>query len=62
MTYGTCYFVTLGAAIRYYRMQGEDENAVGRKLDEGLIHIGKPTVPPGAKLMVMGGRYVIEEV
>lgn len=65
MTYGTSYFVSHAAAVRYYRAtEGKDaRSAVERKLAEGQIHIGKPELKPGEALTVVdnGTRYAIKE-
>lgn len=62
MRYGTSYFVSKAAAVRYYRDYGDDARSVDRKLAEGLIHIGKPPIRPGDRLSVIdsGTRYEIE--
>lgn len=63
MTYGTSYFVSRAAAVRYYRdYEGSDAPAaVARKLREGSIHIGKPALKPGERLWRIDGglRYAI---
>ncbi len=63
MTYGTSYFVSKSAAVRYYRdYEGSDAaRAVERKLREGEIHIGKPTLKAGERLTTLDGgkRYAI---
>lgn len=65
MTYGTSYFVSHAAAVRYYRAtEGKDAaGAVERKLAEGQIHLGKPDLKPGEVLTVIdnGTRYAIKE-
>lgn len=65
MTVGTSYFTSRLAAIRYYR-DYEDSvqaavDAVTRKVAEGQIHIGKPTLKTGETLSVIdsGARYAI---
>lgn len=58
--YGTCYFVSYSAALRYY---GNPET-VRAKAAAGEIHTGKrPPLRPGDRLLVdrSDGRYVIEE-
>lgn len=66
LRYGTPYFVSKAKAAQYYRdYEGDDGYAaVDRKLAEGSIHIGKPPLPPGARLNIIdnGTRYEIEEV
>lgn len=61
-TYETSHFVSRGAAIAYYRKQGDDVEAVNRKIAEGLISISRPEVKPGEKCFIGDdGRYFIEE-
>ncbi len=64
MTIGTSYFVSLSAAVRYYKPYGTDKANVEQKIAEGEIHIGKPPVKPGEKLFKIddGTRYAIENV
>jgi hypothetical protein len=59
---GTANFVSKAAAVRYYRDYGFDAADVDRKIAEGEIHIGKPTLKPGDRLVVVynGTRYAIE--
>lgn len=61
MTYGTSNFVSLSAATRYYRDYGYDASDVKRKIREGEIHIGKPSLKPGERLGLTDGgkRYTI---
>ena len=71
---GTSYFPFKEAAIDYYRPHGytrmegkvqvdDTENAVNRKIEEGLIHIGKPPLKDNETLKVVnehpGFRYYI---
>lgn len=59
---GTCYFVSLAAAVRYYHDYEHDaESAVKKKLAEGSIHVGKPALKIGQtlKLNTEEGRYFI---
>lgn len=62
---GTSYFVSEKAAIRYYRPYGYRNAAetVRRKLAEGEIHIGKPQLKAGERLVIVdnGTRYAIEQ-
>lgn len=60
-TYGTSYFVSLSAAVRYYKDYGDDREDVQRKIREGSIHIGKPPLKPGERLGLTDGgkRYTI---
>lgn len=71
MKTGTCYFPSYGAALRYYRpyeapfspdssresRTAQVRAAVDRKLNEGEIHIGKPTLKPGETLTIEDNRY-----
>jgi hypothetical protein len=61
MTYGTSYFTSLSAAVRYYKAYGYDKSDVQRKIREGEIHIGKPKLKPGERLGTTDGgkRYTI---
>lgn len=67
MIIGTSHFPTLHCAIRYYMpYEGsykETKPVVERKLDEGQIHLGKPAIKPGQKLILIdeGTRYAIIE-
>lgn len=65
MTYGTSHFVSKQAAVRYYRPYGysQTERAVERKIAEGEIHIGEPTLKANQSTYVDAdeGRYFIEE-
>jgi hypothetical protein len=49
MRYGTSHFKSVRAAERYYRQYGrvDVKKEVRRKIDEGLIHIGRPSINPG---------------
>jgi hypothetical protein len=66
---GTSYFVSDLAAVEYYRAYENGNTiraaiSVGRKLESGQIHIGKPELKPGQKLSLIdnGTRYMIEEM
>lgn len=63
--FGTSYFITKSAAIRYYRPYGYDDPkaAVERKLREGEIHIGRPPLKAGQRAQIISGegRYEIVE-
>lgn len=62
MTYGTCYFVSREAAIKYYREYERDPaRAVETKLSEGSIQIGKPALRAGETLTIIddGTRYAV---
>ncbi len=64
-SYGTSYFTSRSAAIRYYKDYGYDDvkAAVARKIREGEIHIGKPPLKAGQRLTTVDGgkRYAITE-
>ena len=63
-TWGTCHFVSLAAAIRYYRDYGEDGEQILGKLERGEIRIGEPTdLKPGDRVVVIddGTRYAIDD-
>jgi hypothetical protein len=70
MRYGTSHFVSKDSAMRYYAYENpsasysERRNAIERRLAEGAIHIGEPTLKPGERLLVIddGTRYAIAEV
>jgi hypothetical protein len=60
--YGTSYFVSLAAAVRYYRdVEDNPVGAVARKVTAGEIHIGKPVLKEGETLSVIdaGTRYAV---
>lgn len=63
---GTSHFVSFQTAVRYYRPYGYENTVetVKRKILEGEIHIGKPPLAPGEKLVILdnGTRYGIEEI
>lgn len=69
MRVGTSYFVSMRAANRYYAGYGESQSAVLHKIRDKEIHIGKPDLKPGERLIVIDnetgkawdGRYAIEE-
>lgn len=63
MTHGTSYFTSLQAAYRYYRPYGDNRASVDRKIEEGLIHIGRPTAKEGERLTIIDGgtRWAIVE-
>lgn len=66
-SWGTSYFTSKGAAVRYYKdYEGDLESAkhaVEIKLREGSIHIGKPPLKAGQRLSTTDGgkRYMIVE-
>ncbi len=69
-TVGTSHFVNFTKACDYYKGQGYDEltpagleREVRRKLADGEIHLGKPEVGVGDRLVLVDGgtRYAIEE-
>lgn len=62
MRYGTSHFQTRAAANRFYKAYGETPADVGRKLDAGEIHIGRPERKAGQSIGVdADGRYWIVE-
>jgi hypothetical protein len=69
MRTGTSHFVSFTKACDYYRDQGNDELSpaeleryVRAKIEEEEIHIGKPDVPVGCRLVLIdnGTRYAVE--
>ena len=68
MIRGTAYFPTISAAVSYYRPYGYSDTlkTVKRKIEEGSIHIGKPTTKPNERAYLvsehgrLGQRYYIE--
>lgn len=59
--YGTHYFVSRAAAVKYYKSQESDAVEVDRKIKDGEIAIGRPEVPPGCRLLTdEDGRLHIE--
>lgn len=66
--WGTSHFVDRKSAALYYRDYADDRNMmkayalVQRKLKAGEIHLGKPQVKAGEKLILIDGgkRYAIE--
>lgn len=65
MEYGTSHFESKQAAVKYYSPYhyADVVDAVDRKIAEGEIHIGAPTVKPGEHLYLnhREGRYFIED-
>jgi hypothetical protein len=60
---GTSHFTSFETAVAYYKDYGFDASDVRRKLDDGEIHIGKPTTTDNQKLKVNDeGRYVIADI
>ena len=65
MKIGTCHFVSIQAACKYYADDDgsytyEDEIEVSNKLNAGEIHIGPPEIKEGETLSINEeGRYVI---
>jgi hypothetical protein len=61
--FGTSHFKDFAAAVRYYRTMGFNAHDVTRKLKEGEIHIGRPTVDYSkgerCELHPLEGRYLI---
>lgn len=64
MITGTHHFVSLLAAIRYYRPYGLTEADTRAKLEAGEIALGPPTVGPNQRSYTKSseGRYFIEDV
>lgn len=66
-TTGTCNFVSFTKACDYYRdyepeaTPAELERIVRRKIDEGQIDLGQPTIKPGETLSIIdnGCRYAV---
>jgi hypothetical protein len=70
MRIGTSNFVNLTKACDYYRTQDAGsftpaglESYVKHLVERGDIHLGKPDVPVGGKLLLIDNncRYAIEE-
>ena len=63
--FGTCYFVSKRAAMRYYIRQNPHTTMIDveRKLAGGEIHIGRPPLKTGQRLAVIDRhtRYAIIE-
>jgi hypothetical protein len=63
---GTAYFVSTELAAQYYRdYDGLDGyETVRNKLDDGEIHIGKPPIKSGERIVIIdnGTRYAIESM
>lgn len=59
---GTAHFVSLSAALRYYRNQGGTERDVHEKIAMGEIFLGKPECGDGERAVIIPGegRYAIE--
>ena len=63
-TWGTSHFVSLAAAIRYYRDYGYTDEQIIYKLENGEVRIGKPLeLKLGDRVVLIdnGTRYAIEE-
>jgi hypothetical protein len=63
LRYGTSYFTSTPAAFRYYKRHGGfSKDIVERKFACGEIHIGKPPLKAGQRLVLIdkGIRYAIE--
>jgi hypothetical protein len=60
---GTSHFVSRQAAYKYYEPYGYAIYDVDEKVHAKEIHIGKPALKPGQRLVVIdeGTRYAIEE-
>lgn len=64
MRTGTSHFVSYPRAVKYYSVYESDPvAAVNRRLHAGEIHIGRPPIKPGQRLVMIdnGLRYAIEE-
>ncbi len=62
MQIGTCHFVSLDAAIAYYRPYGLNNMEVISKWKNLEICIGAPQIKKGQSLKVNSeGRYIIED-
>lgn len=56
MTWGTSYFRSRRAAEAYYgQTHGDPKETVTTKLAEREIHIGRPPLKPGERLVIMDG-------
>lgn len=53
MRIGTCHFVSLQDAVRYYARQGIDAGGVKAKLAAGEIHIGPPPLKDGQRHQIL---------
>jgi len=59
---GTSNFVNKKCAVKYYKVQGVDEETVNEYLLEGLITIGKPDYERKEEICVdENGRYFIRD-
>lgn len=60
---GTSHFEDTLAARNFYKPYGYDDldKAIRRKLRDGEIFIGRPQLKPNQRLVVIKGRYHIEE-
>ena len=63
MKWGTCYFLDIVAARRYYVRLGFNARDVDRKIAEKEIHVDElPTVPVGGRRYLNDEeRWMIEE-
>lgn len=64
ITTGTSYFTNKEMAKRYYAYEAATEADIDRKLEEGLIHIGKPELKPGELLTTIDNyaRYAVTKL
>lgn len=64
MKIGTSYFTSKPAAVLYYEYENASEADIDRKIEEGLIHIGKPPLKPGEILSTIDNyaRYATEKL
>lgn len=60
--WGTSYFVNFASAVRYYKPYGYDKQGVHGLKVAGLIHLGKPELKEGEKLILLDDntRYGIK--
>ncbi len=63
MQIGTCHFVSLDAAIKYYSDYGINRDEVISKWKNMEILIGPPIAKAGQKILIKKeeGRYFIED-
>ena len=54
-TQGTCYFISMNAAKRYYRGYGFKAAEVEAKVERDEIKVGKPPIRPNERRSVIDG-------
>lgn len=61
MIVGTSHFVSLRCALSYYAEYGVGKAGVTRKIAEGEIHLGPPTLKTGEtiRLVDQNRRYAV---